>query len=99
MRIYWVLGYDQYYPSAGLGNVKATFATYDEAADFVREKQIQAQNVEALEKRITEIVAMGAGDRVTAIRWIRDAEGCHGDDDYLCYLLDIPYGFFSKEVK
>jgi len=31
MKVFWVVAYDQYYPSGGLGNVLETFATRKEA--------------------------------------------------------------------
>ena len=34
MRIWWVLGWDRYYPSEGLKNVVKTFATEEEAIEF-----------------------------------------------------------------
>lgn len=39
MKIYWVTGHDQYYPLGGLDNVKATFETYEEAVEYVEEKE------------------------------------------------------------
>jgi hypothetical protein len=35
-------------------------------------------------------------DRAGAIRWIHEAEGSNGDDEYLCFLLGLPYGYFRK---
>ena len=35
-------------------------------------------------------------DRAGAIRWIHEAEGSQGDDEYLCFLLGLPYGYFRK---
>lgn len=35
-------------------------------------------------------------DRDGAIRWIHEAEGSQGDDEYLCFLLGLPYGYFRK---
>lgn len=48
------------------------------------------------EQRVQKIINDGAKDRNTALRWIHDAEGSNGDDDYLCYLVGIPYGYFNK---
>lgn len=45
-------------------------------------------------KRIEEVIRTGAKDRETALRWIHEADGTNGDDEYLCYLNGLPYGFF-----
>lgn len=37
MKKYWVIAYDQYYPSGGLGNVKATFETMEEAEVYLEQ--------------------------------------------------------------
>jgi hypothetical protein len=34
MKVWWVLVWDQYYPSAGLGNVRDTFETESEANEY-----------------------------------------------------------------
>ena len=47
------------------------------------------------EQRVQKIINDGAKDRETALRWIHEAEGSNGDDDYLCYLVGIPYGYFK----
>ena len=39
MKVWWVFAYDQYYPSAGLSDVKNTFATEEEAQAYVDELQ------------------------------------------------------------
>jgi hypothetical protein len=36
----------------------------------------------------------GAKDREMAMRWIHEAEGSNGDDEYLCFLLGLPYRYF-----
>ncbi len=48
------------------------------------------------EKRVKETIALGAGDRATALKWIHDAEGTQGDDEYLCFTLGLGYGYFKK---
>lgn len=46
------------------------------------------------EKRITDMIGSGAANRATALRWIHEAEGSNGDDEYLCFLVGLPYGYF-----
>lgn len=57
----------------------------------------EAETVKAFEARVLDTIKAGAGDRETAIRWIREAEDCtYGDDDFLCYCLGLPYGYFTQ---
>jgi len=30
-----------------------------------------------------------------ALRWIHEAEGSNGDDEFLCYLMGLPYRYFK----
>jgi len=53
----------------------------------------QAQAARDFETRISETIAMGAWTRDNAIRWIHEAESSGGDDDYLCHLLGLKYGY------
>jgi len=50
----------------------------------------------AFEMRVQTVIACGAKDREMALRWIHEAEGTNGDDEYLCYLVGLPYRYFAK---
>ena len=50
----------------------------------------------AFEMRVQTVLAVGASDRAMALRWIHEAEGSNGDDEFLCYLTGLPYGYFRK---
>jgi hypothetical protein len=50
------------------------------------------------EMRMLGLLQTGAKDREMAMRWIHEAEGSNGDDEYLCYLLGLPYRYFIKET-
>lgn len=50
----------------------------------------------AFEMRVQNLLVSGAKDYEMAIRWIHEAEGSDGDDEYLCYLVGLPYGYFRK---
>jgi hypothetical protein len=66
-------------------------------ADNERQRrEDEARAVVKFCKRIEETIRAGAGDRETALRWIHEADGSNGDDEYLCYLNGLPYGFFRK---
>jgi hypothetical protein len=62
---------------------------------WAQERADKEQRAVAVEKRIAELVAMGAGDRETAVRWLHDAEGTGGDSEFLCYCLGLEYGYFK----
>jgi hypothetical protein len=48
------------------------------------------------EIRLQMLMSAGAKTREQAIRWVHEAEGSDGDDEYLCYLIGLPYGYFRK---
>lgn len=48
------------------------------------------------EMRVLSLMMAGAKSREQALRWIHEAEGSDGDDEYLCYLVGLPYGYFRK---
>ena len=60
-----------------------------------RERKIaEHEAAHAFEMRVQSIIACGAHNRAMALRWIHEAEGSNGDDEYLCYLLGLPYRYF-----
>ena len=75
---------------AELGQVLETNAT--------AEKIAQGRAEEAFERRVAEMFTLGARDIEMAMRWIHEAEGSNGDDDYLCYLVGLSYGHFRKQA-
>lgn len=66
-----------------------------EAAAIERE-QSQERAAHDFEMRIQSLIMAGAKDREMALRWTHEAEGSDGDDEYLCYLVGLPYGYFKK---
>ena len=48
------------------------------------------------EMRVLGLLQTGAKDRAMALRWIHEAEGSNGDDEFLCYLVGLTYGYFRK---
>lgn len=64
-----------------------------------RERKIaEHEAAHEFEMRIQSILACGAKDRAMALRWIHEAEGTQGDDEFLCYLVGLPYRYFKKEI-
>ena len=64
--------------------------------DMEREAAEQEQAVHDLEMRIQSLMMMGAKSRDMAINWLHQAYDTNGDDEYLCYHLNVPYGYFKK---
>ena len=56
----------------------------------------QAEASVRFENQINSLISSGARDRQAAIAWVHQAEGSDGDDEYLCFLLGLPYGYFRK---
>jgi len=50
------------------------------------------------EMRVQDLMRSGAKTREMALRWIHEAEGSDGDDEYLCFLVGLPYGYFRESV-
>jgi hypothetical protein len=50
------------------------------------------------EMRMLSLLQTGAKDREMALRWVHEAEGSDGDDEYLCYLLGLPYRYFVVDT-
>jgi hypothetical protein len=79
----------------------------DFEAEFVELARVidreNAIRVEAEEKamidfemRVQSLLVSGAKDYEMALRWIHEAEGSDGDDEFLCYLVGLPYRYFAK---
>jgi hypothetical protein len=76
----------------------AEFKELGEIIDREEKVRVAAQqnSVFSFEKRVDCLILSGAKDRATAMRWIHEAEGTMGDDEYLCYTLGLPYMYFRK---
>ena len=64
-------------------------------ANHVEEQAAQARAVETFERRVAELISMGAKDQEMAMRWIHEAEETNGDNDYLAWTLGLPYRYFA----
>ena len=62
----------------------------------IARKESEAQASIRFEAQIQSMISSGAKNREAALAWIHEAEGSNGDDDYLCFLLGLPYGYFRK---
>lgn len=68
--------------------------TRNEQARRAAEEQAAHQ----FEMRVQSILSCGAKDRAMALRWIHEAEGSNGDDEFLCYLVGLPYRYFAVDT-
>jgi hypothetical protein len=65
-------------------------------ANHAAEQIAQAAAVEAFERRVAEMLTLGAKDIEMAMRWIHEAEGTQGDEDFLAWSLGLPYQYFRS---
>ena len=64
-------------------------------ADAEIQRKASEQKAEFdFEARVQTLIGAGAKDREMALRWTHEAEGSNGDNEYLCYLVGLPYGYF-----
>jgi hypothetical protein len=66
-----------------------------EREDIAR-KASEGRAVEAFERRVAEMISIGAKDYNMAMRWMHEAEGTQGDNDFLAWTLGLPYQYFRK---
>jgi hypothetical protein len=77
---------------------------FEELAEVMKANDIakgieEAIAVEKFERRIAEMISIGAKDMNMAMRWIHEAEDTNGDNDYLAWSLGLPYRYFSKQIQ
>ena len=103
---YWDLYKDAYgVRPRGVDTTTWTLADFDSEfkllGQIIQEEMIARRAAEEksahdFEMRVQGLLMSGAKDRDMALRWIHEAEGANGDDEYLCFLLGLPYGYFRK---
>ena len=60
----------------------------------------EANAVKEFEETIAKLIDMGARDRDTAIRWMREEdEWTQHDDNYFEYTYGLPYGYLSGKIN
>ena len=79
---------------------EAEFVRLSKTIDENYKEQMAQEEVAKhdFEMRMLSLLQTGAKDRDMAMRWIHEAEGSNGDDEYLCFLLGLPYRYFIKET-
>ena len=78
---------------------EAEFVSLSRTIDAEYKDQLAREEVAMhdFEMRMLGLLQTGAKDRAMAMRWIHEAEGTGGDDEYLCYTLGLPYRYFSVD--
>ena len=68
-------------------------------ANYKDQLASEAKAIERFEAQVQSFIQSGAKTRETAIRWFHEAEGSNGDDEYLCFLLGLPYRYFVVDAQ
>jgi hypothetical protein len=78
---------------------EAEFVSLSETIDanYKQQLALEAVNQHDFEMRMLSLLQTGAKTREMALRWIHEAEGTQGDDEYLCYTLGLPYRYFAVD--
>lgn len=86
------------YDAMTVAELEAELAALDSEAkvEFARQAAAEQAAAHDFEIRVQQLISAGARDRATALRWIHEAEGSNGDDEYLCYLVGLPYRYFAQ---
>lgn len=86
-----------------LEELKACYDSLCDAAEAAinEEQEWQKQSITEFEAAVAGIIEnTSAGDRETAIRWLREAEQdehAERDDNYFEYCNNLPYGYISGQ--
>jgi len=67
--------------------------------EAIQHREAESKAILAFEDRVGILLGMGADDREMALRWIHEAEGTNGDDEFLCYTLGLPYRYFAVDKQ
>jgi hypothetical protein len=104
---YWDMYKDAYnFRPRGVDTSKWTLADFQkefETLQFIIErehilrKEREEQAMHEFEMRVQDLRRSGAKSREMALRWIHEAEETNGDDEYLCYTVGLPYGYFRVD--
>jgi hypothetical protein len=68
--------------------------TAERAAE--RERLEQERCADEFIRTVGTLRAAGAKDFDMAVRWLNEAHDTNGDEEYLEFLLNIPYGYIKK---
>ena len=67
---------------------------------IAEEREREAEAIVEFEKLVADTIAMGAGDRETAIRWLKSGDEWNEyDEGYFEYSYGLPYGYISGVIN
>jgi hypothetical protein len=104
---YWDMHKDAYgFRPRGVDT--STWSEADFEAEFVqlikvieRENEVRVAAEEKatidFEMRVQGLLMSGAKSYEMALRWIHEAEGTGGDDEYLAWTVGLPYRYFAVD--
>lgn len=105
---YWDMHKDAYgVRPRGIDTSAWTLADFEKEFEVlgnaIEREEIQRKAAEEVamhefEMRMQDLLRSGAKDRAMALRWVHEAEGSNGDDEYLCFLVGLPYRYFKESV-
>ena len=80
---------------------EAEFVSLSKTIEANYQEQLIAEEKATVdfEMRVQGLMMSGAKSYEMALRWIHEAEGSDGDEEYLCFLVGLPYGYFRKVDK
>ena len=80
---------------------EAEFVSLSRTIDAEYKDQLAREEVAMhdFEMRMLGLLQTGAKDRAMALRWIHEAEGTNGDDEFLCWTVGLPYRYFVVDIK
>ena len=83
-----------------LADFEAEFVILGQAIEREEVQRLAAEEVamHEFEMRMQDLLRSGAKDRAMALRWVHEAEGSNGDNEYLCFLVGLPYRYFKESV-
>lgn len=84
----------RWYKAESVEQAQADIDRLQVELERVMEQDRQSQN--AAIAAFEELAASYGGDIETAKRWQHQAYDTRGDDEFLCYHLGLPYGYFKK---
>jgi hypothetical protein len=62
------------------------------------ERELQDEAVVKFENTLASMMHLGARSKEMAIHWLHEAHNTNGDNEYLDYMLNVPYGTVKKTL-
>jgi len=63
-----------------------------------QEAEDESYSIKKFEETVAVLMNSGAKSREQAVSWLMDANDVSGDDEFFCYLMGLPYGYFKVKA-